>query len=507
MDTKLFLVKSITLLYRESQQSSFLDTSHDLIRTVLDTIKISEVGIGMRSDRDVVLGLKDTLVEMLDTPMEEGFDPCTLLQRIKVNVEGDDKLYDAVKQGIEAELQDGPLKRSILHLRKAISNHYREHQIAKIIGTASYDFSHRRDKIKDVNAYITNLIEQLEPLQVISSMKDPALVSEIDIGDEGQTSSLFKTVQEATNGYGMLKTGWQRLNEMLQGGFRRGEFCVIGALQHKYKTGFTLSLFHQIARHNQPYMLDSQKKPLLLRISFEDDLDANIQFLYQSLKYNETREHVCIKTAPTNQLSAYIKEKLQVNGYHIKMIRVDPTQWSYKHLCNKIIDFESQGYEIHVLMIDYLGMLPTTGCTNTGPMGTDIRDLFRRIRNFCGSKKITTITPHQHSTQAKELLRTGLSEDRYVCEVTEKGYWSGSKQLCQDIDLELHIHLFRHQKENYLAVQRGKHRIPTIVNEDAKYFLLKFPNKMPIPDDVGEADSGYSKLPDRVTAQDQLFTF
>ena len=72
----------------------------------------------------------------------------------------------------------------------------------------------------------------------------------------------------------------------LRGGIRRGEFVTMGALQHKYKTGSTLSMFMQIALHNQPIVTPEEagKKPLLLRISFEDSLTNNVQFMYQYLK-------------------------------------------------------------------------------------------------------------------------------------------------------------------------------------------------------------------------------
>ena len=97
---------------------------------------------------------------------------------------------------------------------------------------------------------------------------------------------------------------------MLRGGFRRGEQIVIGALQHNYKTGYSLSLFKQIAIYNVPYMIVKTKKPLLVRISFEDDLALNIEFLYRSLRENETGEPI-----PDNldisieEMSAYIHEK------------------------------------------------------------------------------------------------------------------------------------------------------------------------------------------------------
>lgn len=505
MDTKLLLIKSITLLYRESQLTQHLDSSIDLVRTVIDGVKIVENSIGVQTEKDIIVNLRNTLIEMLNNPIDYEYDLDILLQTIRLNVNGDDKLYDIIKQGLEHQLTEPNLKRTIVNLRRTINNYFREQQILNVLNSARYKFTNERDKIKDINQYISEVIGQLEPLQMMTGLRDPAILNEVDIGDEGQVSTIFQAVQKDNEGQSKLKTGWQRLNKMLQGGFRRGEFCVIGALQHKYKTGFTLSLFSQIALYNKPHMKDVSKKPLLLRISFEDDLELNMQFMYQLLKYEETRQPVIIKRNDPHhdEMASYIKQRLQINGYHIKMMRVDPTQSTYKHICNKIIELEANGYEVHMVMIDYLGMVPTTGCINSGPIGTDVRDMFRRIRNFCGPKDITVITPHQLAPDAKQLVRGGTPEDQFVKEVAEKGYWSGSKQLDQEMDLELHIHLFKHQKETYLSVQRGKHRIPTIVNEEDKYFLLKFPAKMPIPSDIDDEDSSYSKLPNRGNLPDE----
>jgi hypothetical protein len=98
---------------------------------------------------------------------------------------------------------------------------------------------------------------------------------------------------------------------MLQGGFREGDFCVIGALQHRYKTGFSLSLFKHLALYNTPSMRDQNKKPLLLRISFEDDITLNLQFLYQSLKENETGQKTILTNVTEEEMSSYVKERLQ----------------------------------------------------------------------------------------------------------------------------------------------------------------------------------------------------
>ena len=316
----------------------------------------------------------------------------------------------------------------------------------------------------------------------------------------------FADLQNTNNGTGIYKTGWTALNRMIQGGFRPGETTVIGALQHKYKTGFTLSLFKQIALYNKPLTTDVHKKPLLLRISFEDDITLNLQFLYQSLKYDETREPVNLKEVTADEMSAYVTSRLQVNGFHIKLLRVDPSQWTYRNVCSKIIEFEAEGYNVELLMVDYLTLLPTTGCINTGPAGNDLRDMLRRMRNFCSARRITFITPTQLSTEAKQLTRSGIPEHKFVQEINEKGYFAGCKSLDNEADLILYIHIAKHNREAYLTVQRDKHRGQSVIPDKDKYFLLKFPSKMPIADDREGEDQSLSVLNVNITnANEDLF--
>ena len=476
MDIKTLLVKCITLLYRESQQTVRSENSSDMIRVALEQIDFNDTSQSENSK--TYISLYDLAMEMCRNPIDHDYEQTTLLTHIKSCCLNDDRLYDIFCQSIEAEYTEGHLNRSILNIRKSLNDHFKENEIQRVLDSASYAFRKQRMKIKDTSVFVNEVIAKLEPLQMSSVTKDPAIISDIDIGNRGAMNAALNELQSVDNGDGILKTGWQDLNNMLQGGFRRGEFVIIPALQHKYKTGFSLSVFAQIPLYNKPYMINPTKKPLVLRISFEDKAALNLQFLYQKLKYDETGEEVKIKEINDDDIemmSDYIQNRLQVNGYNVKLMRVDPTQWTYRHICNKIIELEAEGYEIHLLMLDYLMMVPTTGCITTGPAGTDMRDMIRRVRNFCEPKKITVITPHQVSTEAKQLIRNGLPEDKFVRDIEGKGYYAGSKQLDQEVDLEIYIHLFKHNGVWYLSVQRGKHRLPSIVQDDYKYFLLPFP--------------------------------
>lgn len=497
MDNKLLLIKSITLLYRENQLNPDDDNSADLILNIVDKIKTQELSLSINTEREIIAALKETVIEMCKNEKGSKYDKFTLLQTIKHDTGTDISTFKLIEDSLNQELSDSSLKRAVVNLRKGLNNYFREEEISNVLGKASYLFRNDRNKIKDINQFIMELTVQLEALQISNNSKDPAILGEIDIGDEQSTSYVFNEVKETNNGSGIMRTGWQALNRMLQGGFRRGETVLTSALQHKYKTGFTLSIFKHLAIYNVPHMLDDTKKPLLVRFSFEDDLTLNLQFLYQSLKGSEFSAEE-MNSITVEEMSKFIKDKLEVNGYHIKMFRVDPTQWTYKHICNKIIELEARGYEVHALMVDYLMKLPTTGCAIGGPIGSDKREMLRRMRNFCAPKKILFITPHQLSADAKQMLREGRQD--MVKEIVGLGFYDGCKSLDQEADVEIHHHIEKYQKESYLTIQRGKHRLPSTIPEDDQYFVLKFPKKGPIPDDLLGEDSSSRKVGSAVKA-------
>jgi hypothetical protein len=77
------------------------------------------------------------------------------------------------------------------------------------------------------------------------------------------------------------------------------------------------------------------------------------------------------------------------------------------------------------------------------------------------------------------------------------------------MDIEIYIHIFKRGKdETWLTVQRGKHRLPTIIPDVYKYYLMKFPKGMPIPDSTPGIEDWYRRLPNITseTNSNELFT-
>jgi len=375
------LIKMLTLLYREKEIENDTSDSKDLVRTVLSVFTSDNRDnqfIG--GDGSVEDDLKHLILDLLNNP--DNYDKVSLLQSINLIFKNKPDLCKIVTNAIDNEFSQASLKRTVVSIRNLINNYYKEEKLKATISKASYQMRTGKLDGDTITAYTQKLITALEALSLKARTKDPGIMDELDIGDENGLGAVLNKVKNQKVEGGKLLSGWKELNEMTQNGFRRGIMCMIAALQHNYKSGFMQSLFMQFAMHNKPALDDPTKKPLILYISFEDDSEVFTEFMYRYLYYNENNELPDLTKVTGAEVASYIRKRLSVNGYHVKMMRVNPSEWTYKSLFNKVLELEANGYEIHAMLIDYLYKLPTTGCVTSGPTGNDVLDLFNRVRNF-----------------------------------------------------------------------------------------------------------------------------
>lgn len=500
MDNKLLLVKSITLLYLESCIEGVTENSAELAREILTNIKLPDMDREIDRHREILVGLRSTAMWMIEQPASTVYDSAALLQRIRVNVGDDDGLYAAFEDWILGEKTQESIKRLCIGYRETLRSYLSRSKVKEILKAASTKALFQEETI-DWRHFVREIHTELEPFTMVGTeTKHPSLVDEVDFSDLSKIESIMNKAQEESGAEGILKSGWQALNRMTgeHGGFRRGDFVVLGALQHNFKTGFTLSLFKHFALYNTPYMRDPKKKPLLIHLSLENHLTDNIMWLYINLKENETGEPCDPHTVSKEEAAAYVSERLRATGYHIHMCRYDPSDFTIHDFYNMVQGFEADGYEIHAVVIDYLNMMSKRGC-NGGANGADVRDLFRRVRNFCSPRGILAITPHQLSPDAKQLLRMGV--DNFVQEIANKGYWDSCKAIDQEVDLEIIVHIEKVNGESFLTVQRGKHRKPKPTPEADLYTVLKFEPVASIPDDVNGEDRSLRKVGGKTVAE------
>lgn len=492
MDSRLLLVKSITLLYRESLIPNQSENSSNLVRTALEGLHIKDDGLTLSKGNEILTALKETTLEMCSNPIDHEYEKLELLQRLQMNCGEDTLLYQGLVQGLEPEMSEASLKRTVLNIRKSIQIHFREDKVDEIVNMAASEFRFKRDKIKDLGAWVSELRTKLETFEQTVNAKDPAIVDSVSMEDAEAVQRIFASVKDEDSGTTVLRTGWQGINRAINGGFRESDTLVLfNALEHNYKTGASLSIFKQIAMYNTPSPRTPGKKPLLLRISFEDSIKMNFKYLYKNLKENETGKICTTNGVDDVTMAKYVQEQLSKTGFSVILMEVNPHLWTYKDLCNKIISLEAEGYEVVVCQVDYLYKLPTTFC-DQGPMGTDVKNMFERVKSFFASRRCIFMTPHQMSTVARQRVRDGQPD--FLAQSVGAGLYSGSSQLAQILDLELFFHIEKLNRESYLGFQRGKHRQVGTTADEHLHGYLKFVKNGVIPDDIGLPDSTRTKL-------------
>ena len=507
MDHKILLLKSLILIYRESQleETNEKHNNHDFVRTVLGEIKIQQID-DFDTESKMLNNLQSTIFEIMDgVKTGDKFDIDILKEQLSVICKDDPGYAESIISSISKPMEPPTIKRTVTLQKNALSNYFRETKIQKILDRDSYTMKYKRNDIGDLETFIQEHCRNLESHMIKATKGHPGVVSSIDINDETSLEKGFDEVNNLQEGH-VFKTGWQSLNDALEGGIRRPEFVGVYALKHRYKTGFTLSLFDQLCRYNKPVMIDPNKKPCIVRISAEDDLALNLQFLYQRIMYQKTKEFVSLKGLTSKEMSMTVKEELSHNGYYVKMIRIKPTEWTYKTLIDYILDLIAEGYEIHACIVDYILKIPTTGCPGNGTIGSDTIDMLSRLRDFFAEYNITFISPFQLSTEAFDVLKNGVEEEDFTKAIENKGMTGGSRRIGEIMDIEMAIHSFRKDKKGYLSVNVFKHK-GFVIDPSNKSFYLSFPSRMPLPDDINEEPIHLNSLREKAVSDNELFNF
>ena len=483
------LITCIVLLFREREITK--DGTYDsrnLVKSILAVTKPKRKELLDSDFNNPETPLVDLLNRMIANP-EAYDDKLNLLGELKVIFRTNTLYYDTAHDQLVAEMTDGGMKRSVTSMVNKIIQYYKSATAIQKLNLLTYNLNNGNIK-KSVPDDILEILPELESLCNKTSTKDAGILNTVQLSSKDDMDNIVKNLKATKGEEGLLKTGWVQLNNMMQGGFRLGQMGTINSLQHNYKSGFVKSVFMQVARYNKPILKDIKKKPALVYLSFEDETIDTLEFMYTYLYYHENRRlpenEDDLKNLTTEQIQEYVIKRLGQNGFEIFLVRADPTLWTYQNILSLVNQYEAQGYEIKLLVIDYLAILPTTGCDTSGPTGTALRDMFRRVRNFASSKNIAVLNCHQLSTESKALIRNGIQDSLFVKEVAGKGYTEGSKQIDQVIDFEIYIYKAKINKKWHLTVQRGKHRGVGIIDDNLLYFALPFPYRAPILENIND---------------------
>lgn len=473
MDIKLLLVKSITLLFQESQLSENINSSASLIKKAIDTAKLPESAASDGLERNAIVHLRTTVLWMIANHGTQAYDKNGLLQRLRVNVGDDDNLYDAFLQGLSDYPDDNARVKAIAGLKRNIQGFISREKAKDVLKKASHAAAFKENDIEDWTSFLSETAAALSSIDMGGDVEqDPAFVKSVDFSLRDSVVKAFQEMEDTLSEDGMIRLPWKALNRLCGGtGIRRGEHWMFPALPHNYKSGVLVDIFIGICLFNDPFLFDKDKKPAVILYSSEDDVPIIIQKIFVILKQRETGMPVKYKEFDNDYRTDYVMKELSSRGWNVFIHRVRPSMITYRKYTAHMEDYKSKGFEVCAVVCDYLGMFNREGCNN-GAVGDDIQDLHRRVREYTSANKIAHITAHQLSTQAKEHSR--MKPDDWIFDMPGKGFYQGCKKIDDELDGECYINKRIVANGAFLEFLWGKHRKVGSTAEKDKYFALKF---------------------------------
>lgn len=499
MDRRTLLVLILSTIYIERKSTSAINNVEYYDEVLEQTKPPPSEAVSMEMGKDPAEELLKLIERVKDFKVDLD-DKETFLQRVRLACSHDSYLYESVEVFVRPDYEAEEVKRKIGYTRGQIAEHMADVALREI-AKQTYRFANndnigRDEKIAQIDAIVNGLIDvQTKYGASAAGRKHPAMISSVTISNEATDSiNIMAAAKESIAVDSVFVPGWQCVRRQFgrAGGGRPGESLLVGAMEYMYKSSMCLQFFRWSAIYNTPKLRDPKKKPLLYRMSLENDLNQDILFLYQEIYANEYGKVPDIDNIDVEEADKYVKDRLQRNGWHVIMEQYDPNKLTYHSVLKILDDLASQGYEIHLFNVDYIAMIDKAGCTG-GANGDDIRLLFRRVANYCKARHIWFITPHQIGSKAFELRRQGREED-FVKDIAGKGYWDGCQRLGQEPDMDLLTHVVKTQNGSWLTSASSRHRGFSNTPAEDLFWIRKFEDVGYIPDDIYGADMTRSKI-------------
>lgn len=474
METKLLLLRAITLLYYRSHTNTGKNDSTDLlVRDVIEHIKFPDDQANLNTERNHLVRLRSLLVWMSKNGNDHIYDINDLMTRIRIAVGDNDRLYDLFVSSILSVNDPAQAELQVQTIISELTQFNAQEMMRNLFKSANRQISFDSDKINDISQWRADFISKIEALPIEGKRKISTATRIVDIADTASVSDIFEAAQTRIDPSMILKFPYKGLNDFTgpQQGLLRGDWSLHCALPGQNKTGILLDIFCGWAVLNQPNSIDKNKIPTLVYVTIEDAMETTMQKMYTILKQVDTGLPVKIVGVPFNEMAEFVKDKFEQHGWKIFILEFPGGGHSDEYL-QIFRDLDDQGYEVAGVCCDYVNLIGKNGIPAV-VAGDEIKYLHRKLRSYFTPRKITHCTVHQLGPKAKEMFRIDPAD--YVRKLPNQGSFEGCTSLDTEADFIFYVAKTQHNKGAWWAqFQFDKHRRIGTLPDHLKYFSMKF---------------------------------
>ena len=335
----------------------------------------------------------------------------------------------------------------------------------------------------EINNKLTSICTEL--INRVRSSKSLDTVEQFSLSDENFETNMMDIVTKLQNPSRVIKTGIQKLNEILSPGFLSSRLYIFVGLAGGWKSGMLLKVIRDTKLYNNDVQVKKPgKQPCALLITMENEVIETVERLFNmSLDGN-------IRNYTPKQVIKMIKETKEFtigteNGIDV-VIRYYPNRAiSTEDLYTIIDDLSDDGKEVIMLSLDYIKRI------RPAEKGRDEKEELKNISNELKSLAIhydiPVVTAHQLNRAAASTVDAAIQANKEdLAKFLGRANIGSSWELVENADvlIILNIEKKRQTGQQYLTFKRVKIRYKDM--SDLTYFNHPFNpnNKMQLLDDI-----------------------
>jgi hypothetical protein len=475
---RIVLINIVLALVSQSHGTNKNHSIYNASREAMDLIALPNTSSGSGDEISLLLLLSELIEDLLVKGTDEPIDLDDFKRHIRIMgiyFKEVVELFDAEVERIRSIDNPEEINKIYYYHHMVINNFIEECNVVRIIDEYSRRFRTDPSAIKNRIEIIAEMNTELSPY-INSKNRDGrytginGVLSDSDFMDGESLGELVEVTQNLYSDVGCLKMDLQGWNELMgpNAGFARGEMVEIQGRSGFGKSDTIRKMLGGIACCNEPYMIDKKKKPLILYLTIEDTRRESIEKIFCNFYMEENDRLVSIRDFSKEEIVEYIKNKITCRGYHFKIIEAEKHKMSPWDVIHLLESLDSDGYEVHVMGLDYMLLLDTGGV----PGGMDtyiIKNLYSIISGYTKPKGITVITGGQVSDDIKDVIGSlDLPRD-----AVNSNYAARSKRILDELDMRLFVNVQEYEGKHYHQLAKGKHRLGKGTSSKHKYAVYE----------------------------------
>lgn len=469
MNPQLILIKSIAALYLRNKCEEVHDDTIEMVSMVAEKFT-GKAGSNVDSEEsNVIEGLVATIDSLVATTT--GLSALDIKQTLKIQTRGELDINDFVGPYlIESEFEEDYRKLYIV-----LVNELRGYTRDSKLKLEMYGLKRELDfdvKPGGVGAWLEKASE------VIGTYRESAVsghargvIASVDFSDVESVRNALSLGDDLVNGRFVLKTGWQFFNDATGvEGCVRGQTYLYNALSHNGKSYIGTNLMHQISTLNAPAMMDETKKPAIVVFSTEDTMYKYFKGLFRTIEERRLgRPLTSSDPQDSEAVTRVLLAEFEMRGYTFIFKHVD-SSFSRHGLFDETDNLRREGYEIHLLLVDYFEMFDRSASALREEDA--IQKDFNYIKSKYRHEHTACLLPHQASTDVQYMKSDGV--ERLAAKMAEGGFFKGCRGLHREADFMFSINkVIGADGCTYFEFGFGKNKINDCVSEKHKYAIRK----------------------------------